>query len=174
MISHIRVYNAVSKFLESQGYVVSPNMGFRSPFNATHPTLGEIEIYFYGENYRWDESMSPFPMHKWTRSDIKQAWQVERTMMNEEDGHVCVAKALLMALTKATQGKRIGLAFPDNHNIMQHLNPVGSLFSRVIEFFFVCTDLSVAAVGSYWDQLPSAPPRDNTQVDSAPDRVLQT
>jgi len=147
MITHILVYNALEKFLQPLGYRIT-SWRWNLPLLATHPKFGEIEVYFYGENFRVDESESP--VHKRTRSEAIQVWKTEKTMMSEEAGHVCVAKAVLLALTKlATRKgeKRIGLAFPENHNFMKHLHPlIRLLTSGGVECFFICSDLSVAHI----------------------------
>ena len=157
MITHVQVYDRLKALLESCGYRIT-SWQWKSPLTATHSALGDIEIYFFGENFRVDDNASPFPAHKRTRSEAMQDWQTERTMMSEEAGHVCSAKAVLLAVTKlATRqnGKRIGLAFPDTHNFMKHLEPVVIPLSKAgIEFFFITSTLEVAAIGKQWTQLP--------------------
>jgi hypothetical protein len=150
MLTHVLVYKALKKFLESEGYSLAPTLEpWKSPLRATHPEFGELEVYFHGENYTVDEgAFSPFPIYKRTRAEALDIWRTERTMLTEEAGHVCVAKAILLAIEKLAEGKRIALAFPDSHNFMTHLKPaiVHALAKAGIGFFIICSDLSVADV----------------------------
>jgi hypothetical protein len=131
---------------------------WQSPLSATHPDSGEIEIYFYGENFTFDWSSTPNDLRQMSRGERLNIWQTEKTMLSEEAGHICAAKAVLLVLTKfATKknGKRIGLAFPDSHNFMKYLEPVIVPLSKAgIEFFFITSTLEVAAIGKEWKQLP--------------------
>ena len=161
MISHIIVYKRLVSLLESRGYKINPSVQpWQSPLKANHPDSSELEIYFYGENFTFDWDSTPFDLRKMSRSERLNIWQTEKTMMSEEAGHICAAKAVLLAITRLGTKKnrtRIGLAFPDNHNFMKYLEPVVIPLSKVgIEFFFITSTLEVAAIGKDWKQLPSA------------------
>lgn len=149
MITNVLVCNRLKGFLEPLGYRIT-SWQWNSPLTATHSELGELEIYFYGENYTVDESALPFSRLQWSRSEFLQIWKTEKTMMSEEAGHVCVGKAILLALTKrASQDntKRIALAFPDSHNFMKHLYPIViPLTALGIGFYIITSDLVVAHI----------------------------
>ena len=161
MITHIHVYKQLEAILKSQGHTVNATLKpWRSPLIATHPQRGEIEVHFYGENFTFDESSSSFQIHELSRGERLKVWQAEKTMLSEEAGHVCVAKAVLLALTRlvALRGqRRVGLAFPDNHNFRQHLDPILTELAKCgIEIFIICTDLSVAFFDREMFGLPPA------------------
>jgi hypothetical protein len=147
--------------LKSQGHTINPTLKqWRSPLLATHPERGEIEVHFYGENYAFDESSTPLEIYKLSRTESLKIWQSGKTMMSEEAGHVCVAKAVVLGLTRlvALRGqRRVGLAFPDSHNFRQHLDPIlPALAKGGIEFFFICSDLSVCFIDRAVFGLPPA------------------
>lgn len=153
------VYKALESRLAAQGYRITSHY-FQSPLKALHPELGELEIHFYGENLKInEETFTPFPIYKRTRGETLNIWRTERAMMDEEAAHNCTAKAICLALSRLATRKdntRIGLAFPEAHNFMKHLGPlVPPLAAAGIDFFFICSDLSVLAVGKHWDLLPA-------------------
>jgi hypothetical protein len=149
VITHVLVHKHLEAILKSQGHTISATLKpWRSPLFATHPNRGEIEVHFYGENYTFDESSTPFEINELTRNERLKLWQTQKTMMSEEAGHVCVAKAVLLALTRliALKGqRRVGLAFPDTHNFRHYLDPILPALAKCeIEIFIICSDLSVA------------------------------
>lgn len=161
MISHVHVYKVVKEFIERHGYEIT-SWTFDSPLKAKHPQHGEIEVYFYGENYTIDENTLPFGRIKWSRSEFIQFWKTEKSMMDEEAAHTCIARAFLLVMKKLLSRKttkRIALAFPRTHNFMEHCEILIDPWAKAgLEFFLVESNLAVSPVGRFWDRkLPLRP-----------------
>src|SRR5260370_18861688 len=122
MNSHVLVWNALEADLKSRGYAIR-SWQWKSPLLAEHPDGEPLEIDFYGENSKVDESAFPF---KLTRQEHINMWKFEQGQMNEEASSVCVCKAVCRVIAKLTtrkEGRRIGLCFPDTNNFMNYLQP---------------------------------------------------